>query len=109
MMRPVIVAALVAALTGCAVPVPRFETAVGLVQWHKVKDLQDMRVICDDVRFKMPGITYGCYKMDSENKVCHIYAMDNERYFGTLGHELKHCFDGRFHDQFGNSAYPIDK
>ena len=40
------------------------------------------------------------------NGVCHVWAPDppvaNRAYtmgqWGTLGHEIKHCFDGLFHD-----------
>lgn len=44
-------------------------------------------------------------------RVCSIYApeprheRDVER-FATLGHELKHCFDGNWHDRWGRMNPP---
>ena len=44
-------------------------------------------------------------------RVCSIYApeprheRDFER-FATLGHELKHCFDGNWHDRWGRMIPP---
>ena len=43
----------------------------------------------------------------SVNRVCTIYApeprdeRDTQR-FATLGHELMHCFNGQWHDRYGN-------
>jgi hypothetical protein len=44
-------------------------------------------------------------------RICSIYApeprseRDLER-FATPGHELKHCFDGNWHDRWGNMTAP---
>ena len=48
---------------------------------------------------------------DGKPRVCSIYApaprseRDTQR-FATLGHELMHCFDGNWHDQWGRMNTP---
>ena len=49
---------------------------------------------------------HGCSRWSSERGRCEIYApaprseRDVQR-FATLGHELMHCFEGRWHDRWG--------
>lgn len=90
-------------LAGCAAQPVNDERAVPVV-WHRVNSEAEILVICKE----RGTVGYarslnGCYRR--ENGVCHIYAPDppmkDGQYvkgqWGTLGHEIKHCFDGRFH------------
>ena len=88
------------ALTGCAATT-KFPTESGTVQWHKVTHSQ-MQEACTDgnIHSKILFTVRACYRM--ENSVCHIYAEDGKEHLEELGHELKHCFDGYFHDSKGH-------
>lgn len=60
------------------------------VVWIRPATLESVREICENPR------ALGCQRW--KNGVCYVVAMD---YGGdtltTLGHELKHCFDGDWH------------
>lgn len=73
----------------------------GMVYWHKLETQDDIIKACLPDRYKGPLLfnIRGCYKI--EDKVCHIYTQDGKENMGYLGHELKHCFDGHFHDSRG--------
>ena len=81
--------------TGCATR-HSFETASGVVQWHKTS-LDDIQSICLNNNIHSPLLfkIRGCYRIT--DNVCHIYAQDGKENMAYLGHELKHCFDGLFH------------
>lgn len=98
MIRALILAALV---SGCnAVQVkPNIEDPVALrdakfVVWVRPATLESVREICENPR------ALGCQRW--KNGICYVVAMD---YGGdtltTLGHELKHCFDGAWHPANG--------
>lgn len=69
------------------------------VVWHRVNNVHSLcqRLTGRQVLF---GKVRGCAIWNKQ--VCHIYAPDfknieeRER-MATLGHELKHCFDGQWH------------
>lgn len=91
---------LAAILTGCAAPVA--DTGAVSVVWHKV---EPGHVWADCIRLEgrdCPATTKGFTIM--RNGVCHVYVVDkpdgisgDDSDYGTLGHELKHCVDGKFH------------
>lgn len=84
------------ALCGCAAPT-KFTTQSGTVQWHK-GSLDQVQLECANHNIKARHIfnILGCYRI--ADNVCHIYSVDSPEQMSTLGHELKHCFDGHFHD-----------
>lgn len=96
-MSRVTIAALIAtaALVGCASAPPN----TVLVQWHKMEHAQ-VQQVCTEGLDDGKRFIAACYKMI--DKVCHIYAGDGQTKMAALGHELKHCFDGNFHDNDGN-------
>lgn len=87
-------------IVGCSGPKYNFTTSSGVVQWHKgsLADIQK-QYVGGQLRGTDIFLIRGCYKMIED--VCHIYVQDGEENFAYLGHELKHCFDGRFHDNAG--------
>ena len=93
-------------LTSCAT---KFENGqAGMVVWHKMESQNEIVEACLAPRTKGSIVfrIQGCYRF--ENNVCHIYAQDGVNNMKYLGHELKHCFDGLFHDSKGR-WYNIDK
>jgi hypothetical protein len=71
------------------------------IVWHKTD--KAWAVLANE-RGEKPSLTArGAYFM--RNGVCHVFApdppMDEGKYvfsqWSTLGHEIKHCFDGAFH------------
>ena len=87
-------------LTGCA----SAPTDGVRVIWHRM-DSETMTMTSGDRRaFNVKGFAK---KVDG---VCHVWAPDSpvtvvngkrvidEARMATLGHEIKHCFDGSFHD-----------
>lgn len=90
----------VAFITGCAAPPVSFTTSEGKIVWHK-GTLRDIQYHCTGGNIKDPSFqwTLGCYIMI--DNVCHVYSQDTEKGMYTLGHEVKHCFDGHYHDKEG--------
>jgi hypothetical protein len=88
-------------LSGCAT------TDYVKVQWHRIPNEPTYRF---DKRLGHSSATKANGFSRNVDGVCHIWApdppvtvVDGKRVFkqgqwGTLGHELKHCFDGAFHD-----------
>ena len=95
-------------LAGCATPQPPRGGTVDVV-WNRV---EDPNAACRGLsgRAELFRIL-GCSKWNDVradgSRVCSIYApmprseRDTER-LATLGHELMHCFDGSWHDRWGN-------
>ena len=98
--------ALAAALLGaCASPAKQAPEHV-VVVWQRVDDIQ---ATCNQLSGRKELFRLrGCSKWtdSAESRTCAIYApapkseMDTQA-FATLGHELMHCFDGRWHDRWG--------
>jgi hypothetical protein len=96
---------------GCASP-PQSADQVTLV-WNRVDDTQ---AACQAVSGRKEiFVIRGCSKWTATDRdgrrVCSIYAPtpSSERdlqAFATLGHELMHCFDGNWHDRWGNMNLP---
>lgn len=84
-------------LLGCASQPERFT-----IEWHEVS-LAELSQICGETTRNDPALR-GC-QIDGF-KVCKIYTLpkwvweqrgDIDQYHKTLGHEVRHCRDGRFH------------
>ena len=91
-------------LAGCAsAPEPPRPAQMEVV-WLRVDDAQRA---CEGVSGRKEFFAvHGCSRWSTERKRCEIYAPPprNERdlqRFATLGHELMHCFEGRWHDRWG--------
>jgi hypothetical protein len=93
-------------LTGCAT---KFEKgSAGMVYWHKLDSQDEIVEAClpPHTRGSIVFNIRGCYVFN--DNVCHIYAQDDINSMKYLGHELKHCFDGHFHNARGQ-WYKLDK
>lgn len=90
-------------LAGCAATRP--DGAIPIV-WHKLdKPITKLERCGNDI---CEAVVNGKYRII--DGVCHVWALDppvkivnGRRVFdlgqwATLGHEVKHCFDGKFHD-----------
>ncbi|HEX7052841.1 MAG TPA: hypothetical protein VF211_02760 [Burkholderiales bacterium] len=97
----------VALAAACAAPEPPRGGPVDVV-WQRVDDPHGA---CQEVSGRREVFRIlGCSKWNEARadgaRVCTIYApmprseRDTER-LATLGHELMHCFDGRWHDRWG--------
>lgn len=106
--------ALVALLPACAAPVPAADPGRAAVVWNRV---EDPHRVCESLSgrkhfFNILGCSHWSGPaVDGGPRVCAIYAPEprNERdlqRFATLGHELKHCLDGNWHDQWGRMNTP---
>lgn len=86
-------------LSGCATPSPDAMS----VRWVRV-DQEEIHRVCAQEHGHAAiviGKYRGCTRFSREARVCTIWAVDfalteRER-MATLGHELKHCFDGPWH------------
>jgi len=100
-------------LGACAAPPPADETRVAIV-WNRVDDAHR---VCESLSgrknfFNILGCSQRIEPAEAgAPRVCAIYApaprseRDLQR-FATLGHELLHCFDGNWHDQWGRMTSP---
>ena len=86
---------LCAALAGCST----VSGPVRSVEWVEWTDRAALRHFCDE-RVPMAGKfvsvsanLIGCYR--ERGPVCIAHTMKDDT--DTLGHEVKHCFKGRFH------------
>lgn len=92
-----------ALISGCATPADYVK-----VQWHRTNNAfaearrLGLNVVPDQIHIR--GFKY------FDGEVCHVFAPDppvqiedgkrtyRDGQWGTLGHEVKHCFDKQFHD-----------
>lgn len=93
-------------LVGCAAPA-RDSIGYIKVKWHRTSDVWKEVAKYRNVDIKDSTRAVGAYFWDGE--ICHIFApdvktvrgKDGETYsrfdLDTLGHELKHCLDGKWH------------
>jgi hypothetical protein len=104
-------AGLAAAVLGAlvAAQAPASEEIVQ-IRWVRVHSIEQATRACREVFPHWPASGIGgCYYRAGE--VCHVVAPDpairqgasGRRWYepdqwAALGHEVKHCFDGRFHD-----------
>lgn len=68
-----------------------------VVRWVRVNE-DDIPVVCAKVInyiLPIPGAT-GCY--GCKDGVCYVYTADTPEGMVDLGHEIKHCYDGGFHN-----------
>ena len=83
-------------LVGCASTAPNGEAV--RVRWE-VASLKDVNEICNDgIPMANRKRALGCYRRSFDE--CTIYTADLKEdpdLHDTLGHELRHCFVGRFH------------
>jgi hypothetical protein len=98
--------AALALLAACASDPQRAGDKITVV-WTRVDDVQQT---CQDLAHRKEIFAIrGCsqWRQADGGRVCSIYAppprseRDTQR-FATLGHELLHCFDGNWHDRWGN-------
>lgn len=97
-MRAIIILLL---LVGCAEVKPG---AVQQVEWRKLTDQRALNDVCDNrvqptslggiMRMKPAIAVDGCFKREANT--CVIYTLDSTNH-DTLGHEVRHCFEGLFH------------
>lgn len=74
-------------LCGCAVP-----KKVVLVEWIKARDSLEVERLCFQAGARSYYQILGCQFWRSG--VCTVISPADEV---LLGHEVRHCFDGRFH------------
>lgn len=97
--------------SACAAPSPAPTRASPVeVVWTEVEDIQR---VCERLSGRKEFLSIlGCSRWSEERGRCEIYAApprserDVER-FATLGHELMHCFEGRWHDRWGRMHAPV--
>lgn len=99
-MNKLLLALSVVLLSGCA-STPRAPQKDFTVVWHRTSSTTVADAFCQpSKRSGRPSFKplLGCQYWTVGN-VCHVvsYELDME----TLGHELRHCFDGQFHNQNG--------
>ena len=79
------------------------ESDIIRVQWKRFANANDLARNCDSRMqgatmgepFYASGKVLGCY--DRLGDMCYIRTMQDTD-LDTLGHELKHCFEGRWHE-----------
>ena len=72
-----------------------------VVRWSRVSD-EKLQTVCapKDKKFMFDKVFLGCAAVIPTNNnvpLCIIYTSTNTNH-QILGHELRHCFQGRFHD-----------
>lgn len=85
-------------LAGCGTIPPPSKGESLLVVWHPLP-LAERNIAC----VHAAAFSIGCYRMI--DGVCHIFTpvptSDSDyNTHETMGHELRHCFAGDFHDGF---------
>jgi transcriptional regulator with XRE-family HTH domain len=88
------------ALAACATPSPNTVT----VKWVRVSQ-EEINKVCADKHGRdaiVIGYYRGCSTWNRDAATCTIWAVDfpetkQRELMATLGHELKHCFDGPWH------------
>jgi hypothetical protein len=96
---------LVLAFAGCAPITERVDQSLSLkpatslpIVWHRAsKNEVNSAYMQIHGKSKELGHLEGFFYVDKG--ICHIYApdLDNADALDTLGHEVKHCFDGLWH------------
>ena len=82
-------------LSGCATVSRQVGPSVE-VQWLRAKDLADVERLCSRGKPQIHYNISGCQW--NEGPRCYVVAMDyGGETLTTLGHEVKHCFDGKWH------------
>lgn len=77
-------------LVGCAIS----PNEGMIVYWHKHESRDDLHKACNARLYKDSPI--GCAQ--KAGNVCRIHTRtDDAELHDTLGHELRHCFEGAFH------------
>ena len=110
----ILLSALVGLLPACAATVPPADPGRVAVVWNRI---EDPHRVCESLSgrkhfFNILGCSHWSEPtVDGGPRVCSIYAPEprNERdlqRFATLGHELKHCLDGNWHDRWGRMNTP---
>jgi hypothetical protein len=111
-MKPIL-AVVLALLPACASPPPAPDAGVAVV-WNRV---DEPHRVCESLSGRKHFFhIMGCSQWSQPPpqggpRICSIYApeprseRDLER-FATLGHELKHCFDGNWLDRWGRMNTP---
>lgn len=62
------------------------------ISWTIVDTREELQIICNTKSLNVVG----CYR--DGGVVCRVYTLKNDpEEHDTLGHEVKHCFQGRFH------------
>lgn len=92
-MKRLIAIAVLLATAACATP----PATSFRVEW-----VDNPQAACD--RTNVIGRVVGCAKRDGDT--CVIYAQrptssNDTKRFVTLGHEMMHCAEGQWHDEFG--------
>lgn len=95
-----IVLSIMLCVTGCASVEPASTVAEQVTRpvtivWHKT-DKAWLHFSHQYPWLRDAGKTAGFYKI--LDGVCHVWAPDDPLRFNVFGHEVKHCFDGLFHD-----------
>ena len=99
MVRPLILAGLILLLCGCA-SAPSQERGAVLVRWH-MASLAEVNEICNaGMPAKHRKSVWGCYRRTFDQ--CTVYtakpdSREDPQLHDTLGHEVRHCFQGAFH------------
>ena len=88
-----------ASLLGCnSVATKSASDPQTIVVWHKYNSEQINAAASEFIGHNQnaSGNLRGFYRM--EKNVCHIYTSDTPEDLIVLGHEFKHCVDGKWHD-----------
>ena len=93
-MKNIIILWITILLAGCASVDPHLKTSSTNVKWV-LKD--DINTWCRNLTDGSFLITYhGCARWKKDFSSCIIYTSKKTNNF-VLGHELRHCFEGHFH------------
>ncbi len=90
-------------MAGCGA-LPQTNDKIVPISWHKTKSRSEAALFCRSLKANW-GPRYGnyllagCYYLDFSG-VCHVVTADFADRLDDLGHEVKHCFDGEWHDAF---------
>jgi len=74
------------------------------ITWIRFEDHEQVKEECErmGVTAKKGHRVVACASFDIEKQTCTIYALNpqtlNDQRTTLLGHEVKHCFDGSYHD-----------
>jgi hypothetical protein len=97
--RPTLLLAPLLLLAGCA-STPSPESGAIVVRWH-IASLAEVNEICNaGMPAKQRKSVWGCYRRTFDQ--CTVYtagpdSREDPQLHDTLGHEVRHCFQGAFH------------
>lgn len=95
---------LILSLAGCATV--RTAGPAVEVEWLRAKSLDDVVQLCNHDKKRLQYVNISGCQWYSGTR-CYVVAMDyGGETLTTLGHELKHCFDGAWHSQAQNYIPP---